>query len=55
MFCEVVLQGIIMDLVSMGFFLLVVGIVGFNVFFQFDVEFDFVKEYIILYEVGVVE
>ena len=48
-------QGIIMDLVSTGLPPSVAGIVGLNVLSQFDVEFDFVKEHITLFEVGAVE
>ncbi|KAG0604051.1 hypothetical protein M758_10G140400 [Ceratodon purpureus] len=48
-------QGIIMDLVSTGLPPSVSGIVGLNVLSQFDVEFDFVKEHITLFELGAVD
>ncbi|XP_024379817.1 uncharacterized protein [Physcomitrium patens] len=48
-------EGIIMDLASTGLPPSVAGIVGLNVLSQFDVEFDFVKEHITLYEAGAVE
>jgi hypothetical protein len=54
-FCEVVTQGIVMDLVSTGLPPSVAGIVGLNVLSQFDVEFDFVKEQITLFELGAVD
>lgn len=54
-FCEVVTQGIIMDLASTGLPPSVAGIVGLNVLSQFDVEFDFLKENITLFEIGAVD
>lgn len=44
-----------MDLVSTGLPPSVAGIVGLNVLSQFDVEFDFVKEQITLFELGAVD
>lgn len=44
-----------MDLVSTGLPPSVAGIVGLNVLSQFDVEFDFVKEHITLFELGAID